>query len=636
MAAAGALAAFVATFAFRWLTLSEFPNDHFDHLAMAQQLLLGALPVRDFTDEGLPLMYGVSAAAWALVKSPFLSEALVVCTGFATAAAVSFVVATRASRSAGAAALAVAAQVALYPRTYSYQKLLVQALAVGVAWWASAHLTMRRIAALSAVTALGYYFRHDHALYLGAALVTLLVVALWPGGARVVARAVATYLGLALLFVAPHLLYVQWAAGLPTYFAISREYVAAEAQSGAYRAPRFALDLESAFVPTVNAPTVSIRWVASLDEDSRATLERQYGLEAMEHTDATTWRYRVRDTSAEHLRAVRSDPRVDDTHGFDELASTATRGSWRPTSLGPGWHLRANSLALLYWLCWIGPLGAMALLIRQHAGGRHRPTDPAAARLAMLAVLALCASAGYLRSPLDTRLPDVAVPHTILGAWVATTLWRWPGSSAVPRRLRRGAVVMLTIGTFTAVALVANTPQLIAASGLNRGIGATVQRWRDVSAQLRSTPGPVPSNPSVILMPFFDYVEACTAPGDRLLYAWYAPDVYIVADRGFAGDHRKLFAPFHSTDWEQARTIARLREQRVPFVIIPSERKQSFEETYQALWNYVRERYVPMATLGEEPHTFEIFREASWTSASAHGATGWPCASPQATAERSQ
>src|SRR5262245_36269604 len=189
----GAAAAFVVVFAFRWLTLAEFPNDHFDHLALAQQLRLGAWPVRDFTDEGLPLAYVASAAAWSLMKSPFLSEAVLVSFGFAIAAALTFVVATRLTRSPTAASAAVLAQVMFYPRTYSYPKLLVQAVAVAVACWAIERLSIRRLAALAAATALGYYFRHDHAIYLGIAIVTLLTVARWPKGVRDVTRTVAQY-----------------------------------------------------------------------------------------------------------------------------------------------------------------------------------------------------------------------------------------------------------------------------------------------------------------------------------------------------------------------------------------------------------------------------------------------------------
>jgi hypothetical protein len=73
---AGIAFAFLIAAAFRWLTLTEFLNDHFDHVALAQQLRLGSMPVRDFVDEGMPLMYVVSAAVWSLVKAPFLAEAI--------------------------------------------------------------------------------------------------------------------------------------------------------------------------------------------------------------------------------------------------------------------------------------------------------------------------------------------------------------------------------------------------------------------------------------------------------------------------------------------------------------------------------------------------------------------------------
>src|SRR5688572_3393813 len=233
----GALVAFLVAFAFRWLTLAEFPNDHFDHVAVAQQLRLGAWPIRDFTDEGLPLAYLVSAAAWSLVRSPFLSEAMVVASGFATAAALSFTAAVRLSGSFIAASIAVVAQLALYPRTYSYPKLLVQAVAIAVTLWALERLTPRRIAALAGATAFGYYFRHDHAIYIGAAVVASLCVAHWRTGIPSLTRALARYAALVIVCVLPHLLYVQWAAGIPTYFAIARQYVAAEAAAGRYRLP---------------------------------------------------------------------------------------------------------------------------------------------------------------------------------------------------------------------------------------------------------------------------------------------------------------------------------------------------------------------------------------------------------------
>ena len=56
----GALALASLTIAYRYLSFTDFSNDHFVHLSVAQQITMGALPVRDFVERGLPLMPGIS------------------------------------------------------------------------------------------------------------------------------------------------------------------------------------------------------------------------------------------------------------------------------------------------------------------------------------------------------------------------------------------------------------------------------------------------------------------------------------------------------------------------------------------------------------------------------------------------
>jgi hypothetical protein len=405
---AGTALAFLLAAAFRWLTLTEFLNDHFDHVALAQQLRLGALPVRDFVDEGMPLMYAISAAAWSLINAPFLSEAIIVALAFAIAAALSFRVAARLSRSMLAAALAVIAQVAIFPRTYSYPKLLVQAVAIAVACWAVRNLTTRRIAALSAATALGYYFRHDHAVYLGVAIVTLLVIVQWPVGMRAVVRTLVLYAALAAAFVLPHLLYVQWAAGIPTYVAIARQYLSSEAASAPYQIPVPYLDTRAGLWIRRNAAPNNVRWAPSVDDQTREALEQRYHMDRVEHDEGTTWRYHIRDTSPANLRAIQNDPHVEDTDGFNRLVQARSwRSAWRLLQLEPGWRVQENSLAVLFWLSWLLPVAAIALLVARRRD--HSTAD--AAVVAMLAVLAFFTDVAFLRAPLHVRLPDLAASH---------------------------------------------------------------------------------------------------------------------------------------------------------------------------------------------------------------------------------
>ena len=56
-----AAAIFVLAFGFRLINVRDLPNDHYMHLAWAQQLLFGEMPGRDFVDPGMPLTYALSA-----------------------------------------------------------------------------------------------------------------------------------------------------------------------------------------------------------------------------------------------------------------------------------------------------------------------------------------------------------------------------------------------------------------------------------------------------------------------------------------------------------------------------------------------------------------------------------------------
>lgn len=73
--AVGLAALFVALFCYR-LATAAIANDDYLHLSTAQQVLLGAVPVRDFLDPGELLFYSTSAAAQAVLGRSMLSEVL--------------------------------------------------------------------------------------------------------------------------------------------------------------------------------------------------------------------------------------------------------------------------------------------------------------------------------------------------------------------------------------------------------------------------------------------------------------------------------------------------------------------------------------------------------------------------------
>ena len=127
--AAASIGVFIATFVWRFLTFTGFSNDHYAHLALAQQILLGERPIRDFSDPGWPLTYVISAAAWYLMGDTMAIEWAIVTTGFAVGAAFTVVAAHRLSGSLTAAIFLAALELVIFPRTYSYPKMLVSATA---------------------------------------------------------------------------------------------------------------------------------------------------------------------------------------------------------------------------------------------------------------------------------------------------------------------------------------------------------------------------------------------------------------------------------------------------------------------------------------------------------------------------
>ena len=212
--AVGALVSGAAAFLFLVLSFRSLSNDHYMYLAWAQQLVHGALPGRDFVDPGMPLQYILSAAVQALVPGP-LSELLFTFGLLALAAGVTYVVVARLTGSALAAALAVAVEVVMQPRLYSYPKVLVPAVAVLLALWYVNRPDTTRIAALAGWTIVAFLFRHDLGVYAG--VLTALVLASYPSAWRARLGAVQRYALLTVAFMLPYLAYLQWSEGIATH-----------------------------------------------------------------------------------------------------------------------------------------------------------------------------------------------------------------------------------------------------------------------------------------------------------------------------------------------------------------------------------------------------------------------------------
>ena len=65
---------------------------------------------------------------------------------------------------------------------------------------------------------------------------------------------------------------------------------------------------------------VHVRWTASADETTRHQLERRYSLQQGELREGQTWGYAITNLSRENIRALVTDPAVDDTHQIHRTA----------------------------------------------------------------------------------------------------------------------------------------------------------------------------------------------------------------------------------------------------------------------------------------------------------------------------
>ena len=158
-----------------------------------------------------------------------------------------------------------------------------------------------------------------------------------------------------------------------------------------------------------------------------------------------------------------------------------------------------------------------------------------------IALIGLALDASFLRNPLETRLADATVPACLLGAWLLGLAWTMKGRLAIviPVRLARERPARGDHGRHLARRRRARQagrgrclrrrPRTSAAAHGGRCRRAhAVPKWTRASCRAASPPGS---------LPFFRYLNRCTATTDRLLVSGPYPDVFVLARRGFAGGH---------------------------------------------------------------------------------------------------
>ena len=227
---------------FRFLSVAGFSNDHYMHVAAGQQIAMGEWPSRDFVEIGLPLMELLSAIPfWVVPEAPLFGEALLVAFMFGLAAVFTLYAARRLTGSWWIAALVVALEVVIFPRTYSYPKILAYAAGFLAMWRYVERPSLSRMAQLALVVVLAFGLRYDHGFYLGVGgLLTVVLVAMTTDGKTVMRRAT-TFGGVVLLLLSPYIVFVATHDGLWRHIMRGIEMQAVESSRGR-TIPEFAFD----------------------------------------------------------------------------------------------------------------------------------------------------------------------------------------------------------------------------------------------------------------------------------------------------------------------------------------------------------------------------------------------------------
>jgi hypothetical protein len=136
----------------------------------------------------------------------------------------------------------------------------------------------------------------------------------------------------------------------------------------------------------------------------------------------------------------------------------------------------------------------------------------------------------------------------------------------------------------------------------------------------------VPSRNSEALLPYYAYVERCTSPRDRLVMTGLSPDVFVLANRGFAGGQMAYRPNFYASEKDQRKAIARMQSQSVPLVIVSLEEETGFRGALPLVAAYVDTHYEPLARIPvPDTRGLQLYVERGRSAARLDAATGWPC-----------
>ena len=302
------------------------------------------------------------------------------------------------------------------------------------------------------------------------------------------------------------------------------------------------------------------------------------------------------------------------------------------------WVLRDNMVAWIFYTEIAIPFFALFVLWMSSDGGRPG-WQRARAKLATVAILAIMLDAYFLRSPLEARLADPSVPLAILLSWLVVAVPRLafrspslsPAAQASPRLVRGLVVTAAAAFAFILVGTLSRDfYDRLDKSSMAERWGKPPERAAGIARQLKDewdlrTWEARPERPDLITLSM--YVNACTAPTDRVLVQGYLPQVLALAKRAFAGGHADLRPGFFATDSAQRLMLDRLQRQSVPIVLLDNDASlEHFRSEFPLVTAYIDDQYRLVGTREFDGRFgISLFVRKELTPQGTWEPLGWPC-----------
>ncbi len=616
---------------------SSLTNDDFSHITLARQFLAGDLPIRDFVDSGITLTWGLSAVSQAILGHRLLSEAVIVAIAFFVSAYAVFAVVRTLSGSTVAAASAAILLILAGPRGYSYPKILVYAVAAAL-WWQYVRTPSRRAAiGLGLWTALAFYWRPDHGVYVAAGVPLAMIAA--HGFRRPAVSGTVLSGATAFLLVLPYFAFVASMESVSSYVADKfTEGRTIHTVIGSHEWPEWPIhrlaDIVHLAPPAAFGPPVSLRWADDAAPAVREAVLARHHLGFAADDDARTTHVRLADPSARVVLALLNDPAIADTAGINRSTAVPTNwSSWEQLRYKHRW-LRLRVLAPLEdqenageaaaRMFYLLPVIAFAVLVllRRHLAVPVTPTA-----LGAFCAFALIVEIGMLRTPHAVRAPDAIVMPAILLGCIAGVVLKVAATGGLFRRIAlRTAIVAVIFFVMTAVATVGQFGEhMNRFTGGWRSMLRVWGAWSDsaniltVSPPLRYYKGL--EGPSSIRLA--RYANACVPPTERLAVLWFAPDIYYYSDRLMAIRHM-VFSPGLVSADEQKRTREKFARFTPPIVFAQSVLLTYTRGLFPDLVADVERDYVQIGSI-EEDDGFLVLVRRGRTATGTWGPLSWPC-----------